>query len=168
MFIKVAEHPERFVNTEQIEVVTFLRVGGCALDFRSGRALKVSDNAGRVLLEFVQSNQALLEDDIALPAITGGKDEPVEISTAKISTDARLRSRVAQYLRDGAPNGVKFIDLALAMETTEDALTEALDALITERVVVLNGGNDDAPFPRYFHVTNAPGRLPAATNPEDF
>lgn len=148
MFFKVSESPERYVNTELIESVSFGRLSGrpladnrkgCVIAFHSGRSMEVSDSAGRLLMEFQESNTSLLDEDVKGEAMQ--PDKPL------------LTSRIAQHLRDSAPNGMMLMDLVMMFETSDNELTAALDTLQAERVVVFI----DTPSPgRFYHVTNAP------------
>lgn len=158
MFIKISDNPERYVNTSNVEVVTFGRrkrqdgppgAPSCFLEMRSGRQVTVSDNAGRTLLEFSESNSALLEDFEPGPT-TGTSPGPAASSP--------LTSRLAQHLRDGAPNGAALMDLVMSFPGNDAELPTALENLQAERVVVKIAGSQDA-LDRYYHASNVPPEL---------
>jgi len=160
MFIKITYSPERFANTDNIELISFGRLTGrqlthttaCILEFRSGRTLEVSEQAGRALLEFTEANQSLIEDnDIIAPGVRA-----IDHTNSAVSASP-LTSRIAQHLRDSALNGLSFIDLTLLFNITEEALlNEAIATLTQEKVIAFFPG-----ISRYYHVSNAPGKADA-------
>lgn len=169
MFIKISDRPERYVNTDNIEVLSFERdiptrnggkAKGCIIDFKSNRAIPISDAAGRVLLEFADTNTAFEEYESS-PSLTksGRSKKPVQPS-------APLQSRVAQYLRDSAPNGTTFMDLVMQFSGQNAELPTVLEALQTEHVVVKVSGDDEA-LDRYYHSSNIPQELRIVTINED-
>jgi hypothetical protein len=158
MFIKIADSPEAYANTDHIETVTFGRTRtsnkGCMLVFYSGRSYPITEQAGRLLLEFAETNTAY---DGELPDEASSLLDPTattSLDTARQFVGSNLKSRIAQLLRDGAPNGMALMDIAFATESDNDPLADALRDLINERVVVAEGEP-----PRYYHATNAPGRI---------
>jgi hypothetical protein len=159
MLIKVSDSPERYVNTDLVEVVTFGRNlryrkgqetiphNGAILDFRSGRTIPISDAAGRALIEFAEGNSAFIDS----PEIPG--QISIERATPVGGNAAPLKSKIAQFLRDEAPHGVMIMDLIMKFPGQDTDVPIALAELQEERVVFLI---DDE---RYFHASHAPRRM---------
>lgn len=162
LLIKISDNPERYVNTDLIEVVTFGRQipirrrngadgvhNGALLDFRSGRTIPISDNAGRVLIEFAEANSAFIEDTNATPGVIS-----TERATPIGGNELPLKSRIAQYLRDESPNGAMIMDLVMKFPGKDTEIPVALAELQKERVVMLVTD-------RYYHASNAPREVVA-------
>lgn len=165
MFIKISDKPERYVNTDNIEVLSFDRdipthgggkTKGCIIDFKSNRAIPVSDAAGRVLLEFADANTAFEEYE---PPTSGVKGKKGKEPTPPV---APLPSRIAQHLRDGAPNGAVLIDLVMMFPGNDAEIPAALDTLQAERVVMKVSGDAEI-LDRYYHASNVPQELRVAS-----
>ncbi len=151
MFFKVSDNPERHVNTDNLELIFFPAPNTCQLEFRSGRSVKVHANTGRALLEFTEANASALDFD--------PDDNSAQAGRPPAPASLPLTSRIAQQLRDGAPNGMAIMDLILTYDVPEGELIAALDSLVAERVVIFV----DSPAPgKYYHASNAPGRNAAA------
>ena len=155
MFFKVSDRPLRYVNTDNIEVINFngkTRGGqaACILDFRSGRTIPIPDAAGRALIEFAEGNSAFI-DDTPGPSVGATAEQPV--------TAAPLKSKIAQYLRDEAPNGAMLMDLVMKFPGKDAEVPEAINELQTEKVVMLVTD-------RYYHAQHAP--RPAPGEPNEF
>lgn len=158
MFIKISDSPERYINTDNVEVVSFGRLmrsqgGGqqraaCTLDFRSGRTIPISEAAGRVLIEFTEGNSAFLEDNTTPGVISTERATPVG------GNEAPIKSKLAVFLRDEAPHGAMIMDLVMKFPGRDSEIPVALDELQEEKVVTLV---ED----RYYHATNAPREQPA-------
>lgn len=144
MIIKVSERPERYINTDNVEVIDFpTSVNHCLLSFRSGRQMKITENAGRLALTLLEANDALLDESDPTNALMGKSATPIPPG---------LMSRIAQFLRDECPNGSGIMDLTLVFSEvmkSDTELSEALDALVAERVIVFVEDQQ-----RYFHATN--------------
>lgn len=159
MFIKVSDKPEQFINTDKIETLTFFD-NICQIVFLDGRAIKIKESAGRGILQFAESNDSLVDDDAPenFAALDGQPARP-GVLARRIPTAAPLTSRLAQFLRDNAPNGAALMDLVMEFEVEENQLSDAIQTLKAEKVITL----DDRQIPsRYYHVSNAPGRNAAA------
>ncbi len=143
MFIKVQDKPERFVNTDNIEIITFSD-NRCVIYFQSNQSVKISESAGRGLLEFTEANQSLMTEPDAF------------------TQHSNLRTQLAQHLRDNAPAGIGLTDLAFIFNTaTDKELITALDELREEKVIVW-----DKQTSKFYHATNAPKAPPLASESE--
>lgn len=153
MFFKVSDNPERYVNTDTIELVFFPTANTCQLEFKSGRSVKIHESTGRALLEFSETNASALDFD--------PNNSDAQFGRPPTPASLPLTSRIAQQLRDSAPNGMMLIDLVMTFETSDNELSTALDTLQAERVIVFI----DTPSPgRYYHATNVPRITPLDHN----
>jgi len=142
MFFKVSDAPERYINTDRIELIDFItqsagRAQACTIYFTSKQSLIISDSAGRALLEFAHTNTAYDE------SIDDNKNMP------------SLKTHIAQLLRDSLTGGANTTDL-LSLNLTENPADfyRVLQELLEEHVIFA-----DPERAIYYHALHAPPEL---------